>query len=82
MHKLIIATLGVFLCAVAPAAAGLGEAGDLEHARANARAGGPLSAYDADLLQRYGCTSGTHSPYCHHYGFRAHRYHRQYRGNR
>src|SRR5690606_37462854 len=51
------------LCASAvcgPAfAIGLGEAGELEHARANARAGGPLSDRDAELLQRYGCLSGT-----------------------
>jgi hypothetical protein len=37
---------------------------DLESARANARAGGPNSPYDRELLQRYGCTSGTHSKYC------------------
>jgi hypothetical protein len=32
---------------------------DVEAARANARAGGPTNAYDADLLARYGCLSGT-----------------------
>jgi hypothetical protein len=56
------------LCAIAvggPALAmGLGEAGELEHARANARAGGPLSDRDAELLQRYGCLSGTDSAFC------------------
>ena len=32
---------------------------DLEHARGNARAGGPISEYDADLLERWGALSGT-----------------------
>jgi hypothetical protein len=27
---------------------------DVEHARANARAGGPVSEYDYELLERYG----------------------------
>jgi hypothetical protein len=37
---------------------------DVENARANARAGGPVSAYDKELLARYGCESGTNSSYC------------------
>lgn len=37
---------------------------DLEHARANARAGGPISEQDAELLERYGCLSGTRSTFC------------------
>jgi hypothetical protein len=37
---------------------------DVEHARANARAGGPVSSYDEDLLDRWGCLSGTRSAYC------------------
>ncbi|WP_439541860.1 hypothetical protein [Hyphomicrobium sp.] len=37
---------------------------DLEAARANARAGGPVSAHDAELLERYGCLSGTNSDFC------------------
>ncbi len=32
---------------------------ELEHARANARAGGPVSERDAELLDRYGALSGT-----------------------
>ena len=32
---------------------------DVEHARANARAGGPISAQDKFLLDRYGALSGT-----------------------
>ena len=37
---------------------------DVENARANARAGGPISAYDADILRQYGCLSGTRSAFC------------------
>ena len=37
---------------------------EVENARANARAGGPTNAYDADLLRRYGCLSGTRSAFC------------------
>ncbi len=37
---------------------------DLEHARANARAGGPVSEQDAELLERWGCLSGTQSRFC------------------
>ena len=31
---------------------------DVEGARANARAGGPTNAHDAELLRRWGATSG------------------------
>lgn len=44
--------------------AGLVEGAELEHARANARAGGPVSERDAELLERWGCTSGTRNPIC------------------
>lgn len=37
---------------------------ELEAARANARAGGPVSGRDAELLERYGCLSGTNSDFC------------------
>lgn len=37
---------------------------ELEAARANARAGGPVSERDAELLDRYGCLSGTRSAFC------------------
>jgi hypothetical protein len=58
--------IGLTLLALtAPASAGsLGEAAELEHARANARAGGPVSERDAELLERYGCLSGTQSKFC------------------
>lgn len=66
MHRVILAAVGlVALAASGPAAAGgLVEAGELEHARANARAGGPVSERDAELLERYGCLSGTRSAFC------------------
>ena len=32
---------------------------DVEHARGNARAGGPVSGHDAELLNRWGALSGT-----------------------
>lgn len=41
-----------------PAVAGSTAAFELEHARANARAGGPISDYDAELLERWGNSSG------------------------
>jgi hypothetical protein len=37
---------------------------DVEHARMNALAGGPTNEYDAWLLERYGCYSGTRSAFC------------------
>ncbi len=68
MHRLILAVsaLGlVSLVAAGPASAGLGgEAAELVNARANARAGGPTNAHDAELLERYGCLSGTRSAFC------------------
>jgi hypothetical protein len=51
---------------------------EVEHARMNALAGGPTNAYDADLLLRYGCLSGTNSPVCHPRAYQAH----FYRGHR
>ncbi len=64
MRRAII-TAAIFGLIAAPASAGgLGEAGELEHARANARAGGPVSERDAELLERYGCLSGTRSRFC------------------
>lgn len=37
---------------------------DVQAARSNARAGGPLSSYDKELLDRWGCESGTRDAYC------------------
>ncbi len=63
MHRSVFIAVGlcVLTCSAPAHAIGLGEAGELEHARANARAGGPLSERDAELLERYGCLSGTES---------------------
>jgi hypothetical protein len=47
-----------------PAAVRADSYWELEHARANARAGGPVSDRDAELLERYGCLSGTNSAFC------------------
>jgi hypothetical protein len=49
------------LTASGSAVAGLVGAAEAEHARMNALAGGPTNAYDADLLERYGCYSGARS---------------------
>jgi hypothetical protein len=72
MHRFMLAVVGLgMLAASAPAAAaGLAEAAELEHARANARAGGPVSERDAELLERYGCLSGTESAFCRHLNHR------------
>ena len=53
MHRLILTAAGIALLSVStPASAGgLVEAGELEHARANARAGGPVAERDAELLE-------------------------------
>lgn len=59
-----LAAAAVLIAWTPALAAGLGEAMELEHARANARAGGPVSARDRELLERYGCLSGTNNPVC------------------
>ena len=67
MHRSILAAAAVGLAALAasgPAVALGGEAMDLQAARMNALAGGPISARDAELLERYGCESGTRSAFC------------------
>ncbi len=66
MHRLVIATVGLLALAASEEAVGrgLGEAAAVEHARMNALAGGPTNAYDAELLERYGCYSGTRSAFC------------------
>ncbi len=81
MSRLILMMSGLALLAAAsPAVAGgLVEAGELEAARANARAGGPVSERDAELLQKYGCTSGTRSCACRNGGHRRAHYSKRYR---
>ena len=68
MRRLIIAAVGLIALAVprTVAAFGLGEAMEVEHARMNALAGGPTNARDAELLERYGCYSGTRTAFCQH----------------
>lgn len=55
---------GVMATSGPVSAGGILEAAELEHARANARAGGPVSERDAEFLERYGCLSGTRSRFC------------------
>jgi hypothetical protein len=60
-----LAALGVVaLAAVVPTAVSADSYWEVEAARANARAGGPTNARDAELLNRYGCLSGTRSAFC------------------
>lgn len=51
---------------------------EVEHARMSALAGGPTNDYDAWLLERYGCYSGTRSAFCRDLA-RGQRPHRMYR---
>ena len=52
------------MMAFVPAAARADNIWDVVNARGNARAGGPVSEYDRELLGRWGCESGTQSAYC------------------
>ncbi len=52
------------LVAWGPASVHADTSWEVENARANARAGGPVSAYDKELLGRWGCLSGSRSAYC------------------
>jgi hypothetical protein len=65
MQGRIWAALGIgLMLSSAPSAVRADNYWEVEHARANARAGGPLSERDAELLGRYGCLSGTDNPFC------------------
>jgi len=65
MRSVRLAAVGFsVLAALAPAPGRADNLWDVAHARANARAGGPISAYDAELLDRWGCLSGTKSAFC------------------
>ena len=65
MHRARLAAAGLsVLVALGPAAVRADTIWDVENARANARAGGPVSAFDAELLDRWGCLSGTRSAFC------------------
>ena len=54
------------LVALGPASVHAQTIFEVENARANARAGGPTSQNQADILKRWGCESGTKSPACNH----------------
>ena len=71
-----IGTVAIALMGSAPAFADF--RGEVESARANARAGGPVSEHDAELLERWGCLSGTRNPVCER-GNQARRYYRERR---
>ncbi len=65
MRRMRLAAAGLgALVAFGPAAVRADTIWDVENARANARAGGPISAYDKELLDRWGCLSGTRSAFC------------------
>lgn len=53
--------IGMFAALCMSATAHADSMFDVEHARAIARAGGPVSPYDAELLERHGTYSGTPS---------------------
>jgi hypothetical protein len=73
------AIFGLAAAAQTAQAGGLSAALEVEHARANARAGGPISSRDAELLEQYGCTSGTDSAFCRKLDRRSRSYHRSRR---
>ncbi len=52
------------LAGFAPVDARADNVWDVVNARANARAGGPTNPHDAELLDRWGCLSGSRSAYC------------------
>jgi hypothetical protein len=62
--------------AVVPTTVSADSYWEVEAARANARAGGPTNARDAELLERYGCLSGTRSRFCKNLGYSERRYYR------
>ena len=59
-----IKTAVLALLLAAPTAVLADSYWEVESARANARAGGPVSERDAELLNRHGCLSGTRSAFC------------------
>jgi len=72
--SMALAAAAVFV--MAPTTVSADSYWEVEAARANARAGGPTNARDAELLERYGCLSGTRSGFCErldHGGRRAYR---------
>jgi hypothetical protein len=79
MYRSVFILGAALMLWIPTASAGITEGAELEHARANARAGGPVSERDAELLERWGCSSGTRSAVC---GDRYDRPRRYYQGKR
>jgi hypothetical protein len=82
MNMARLVATGSILCALTaftPASADL--PGEVEAGRANARAGGPVSEHDAELVERWGCLSGTRNPVCER-GNQGRRYYRERRPER
>ncbi len=63
MRNMGLAAVGV-LAVLGSAPARADSMWDVASARANARAGGPISGYDAELLEHWGCLSGTRNAFC------------------
>jgi hypothetical protein len=78
--KTLVAFGVVALAAAIPTVVSADSYWEVEAARANARAGGPTNARDAELLNRYGCLSGTRSAFCQRQAGEAPR--RSYRSSR
>jgi hypothetical protein len=76
-----LVAIGSMLCVAASTPASADLPGEVEAGRANARAGGPISEHDAELVERWGCVSGTRSPVCER-GYQARRYYRERRRDR
>jgi hypothetical protein len=64
MHRMTLAAATLSALLASGGAVHADTIWDVENARGNARAGGPVSAYDAELLGRWGCLSGTRSAFC------------------
>ena len=68
------------LAVAAPTTVSADSYWEVEAARANARAGGPTNARDAELLERYGCLSGSDaSRLCRRLSHRDYRAYRSYK---
>ena len=57
--RTVLATVAIMMAFTGAPGAQADNYFEVEHARANARAGGPISERDAELLDRYGALSGT-----------------------
>ncbi len=64
MHRTTLAAAALSVLMASGGAVRADTIWDVENARGNARAGGPVSAYDAELLERWGCLSGTRNAFC------------------